>query len=67
MSYFIMLVTVYISTLHLWYSLQYLLNLCVRDFKLAFLQVTMMFTIITYFYVIFIYLTLYLILNYATT
>ena len=55
-----MLDTVYISTLHLWYSLEYLLNLCVRDFKLAFLQDTMMFTIMTYFYVIFIYLTLQL-------
>ena len=29
MSYFILLDTVYISTLHLWYTLEYLMNLFV--------------------------------------
>ena len=36
MSYFILLDTVYFSTLHLWYSLEYLLNLFVSEIlKLA--------------------------------
>ena len=59
-----MLDTVCISTLLLWYSLEYLLNLFVSE---VLNWLSKMSTKIIYFYVIFIYLTLYLILNYATT
>ena len=64
MLYFILLDTVYISTLLLWYSLEYLLNLFVSE---VLNWLSKMSTKMIYFYVIFIYLTLYLILNYATT
>ena len=58
MSYYKMLDTVYIFTLHLWYSLEYLLNLFVSEILIA--CRIMMFTKMTYFSVIliFIYLTL---------